>query len=257
MPQSVLPDDIDSTIRIMRNFITNPIDLEGKSIAELLRRKRRKAITRKKRSSAGVADGGDDDAVAQGRPAKRRKTKRAAELQQFKSAAYIEDSDDAAEADEGYYARELELQQASRAKMMALGHSAFGDAGIEAGKRKKLSTQAFPDTAQWTSDDEKTSDNDPTTARRESMDSDAEIPLSARPPRRPPVGGRPAPRRKVRNSSPSAPRAASRSGVLSEAEGVSSAASAPDDSDPEGPSTIIPRPSAKRRIFAESDDDED
>lgn len=239
----------------MRDFITNPIDLKGKSTAELLRRKRRNAITRKKRSSAQVPDSGNDDAVAQDRTAKRRKTRRAAELQQFKSAAYIEDSDDAAEADEDFYARELELQKASRAKMMALGHSASGDAGTGAGKRKRASMQAFPDTARRTSDDEETSDNKPMTARRESMSSDAEIPLSARPPQRLPVGARPASRRKIRSSSSSAPRAASVSGVLSESEGISSAASAHEDSDREVSSRILPRPSAKRRIFAESDDD--
>ncbi|KAJ9100538.1 hypothetical protein QFC21_003581 [Naganishia friedmannii] len=124
MPKTVNPEDINATIRVMRDFLTNPIDLEGKTAAELLRKKRRKAINRKKRSTA-VVDSEFDEVMVE-RPTKRVK-KRAAELQQFKSAAYIEDSDDAAEADEGFYERELELREISRQKMMNLGHNAVVD----------------------------------------------------------------------------------------------------------------------------------
>ncbi|KAJ9108278.1 hypothetical protein QFC19_002526 [Naganishia cerealis] len=121
MPKAVLPDDIDATVRVMRDFLTNPIDLEGKTAAELLRKKRKKAINRKKRTALEMVNS-EDEGVMVERPIKRRK-KRAAELQHYKSAAYIEDSDDAAEADEGFYRRELELREISRQKMMAAGHT--------------------------------------------------------------------------------------------------------------------------------------
>ncbi|KAI5453378.1 Topoisomerase 1-associated factor 1 [Naganishia albida] len=130
MPKTVLPDDIDSTVRIMRDFLRNPIDLDGQSAKDLLRKKGKKPIKRAKRPAP--ANNSDDDEVGVERPKKRRKaTKRSAELQHFKSAAYIEDSDDAAEADEAFFARELELQKASRQKMLAIGHIAPDDTRTE------------------------------------------------------------------------------------------------------------------------------
>lgn len=254
MPRTVLPDDIDSTIRTMRDFISHPIDLEGKSAEDLLRRKRKKAI-RRKRPTPQVNNSGDEDAIAADRPAKRRTTKRAAELQQFKSAAYIEDSDDAAEAGEGFYARELELQRASRAKMLALGHSAFGDDGAEAGKRKRPSTQAALEASQQSSDDEEVVGVRPRKTHRRSPHGVAEASPSASPSPKLTTGARPVPRRKVRRSPSDAGRTASISGVQTDEEAISPVLPT-EESDPEARPMTLPRPSARRRIVPVSDDDD-
>jgi replication fork protection complex subunit Tof1/Swi1 len=256
MPQSVLPDDIDSTIRIMRDFISNPIDLEGKSAKDLLRSKRRKAITRKKRSATQVDMSGDDDAATARQPAKRRKTKRAAELQQFKSAAYIEDSDDAAEAGEDFYARELELQRVNRAKMMALGHSGFGDAGAKTSSRNPPSTQAMLDASRNSSDDEEPVERRSRVSSRRSQQSEPVSPSSPASAHNPTVGARPAPRRKIRRSPPSAAGTASPPGSATDDETNAPASPAQAGSDMGDEPVTLPRPSAKRRIVAESDDDD-
>lgn len=251
MPKSVMPEDIDSTVRIMREFLRNPIDLEGKSAKDLLQKKRKKAIMRKKRSAPRVENSGDE-AVTAGRPTKRRKTKRAAELQQFKSAAYIDDSDDAAEADEAFYERELELQRINRQKMLTMGHIAPDNDGTEVSRPKKTSTQRMLETQQNSSDDEQPSQRN--TTARSAADSDNEIasPSSPESTRTRTLGNRPVPRRKVRAASfESSP---TRSRVDEEEAGPSNTE---DVSDREGsPRNGFSKTNGKKRIIAESDEDD-
>lgn len=253
MPRTVLPADIDSTVRIMREFLRNPIDLDGQTAKDLLRKKRKKAIRRAKRPAPG--NNSEDDEIGVERPTKRRKaTKRSAELQQFKSAAYIEDSDDAAEADEGFYERELELQRLSRQKMLATGHVAPDETRTEISRPKKTTTQRLLDTQRNSSDEEETSQPvrraPPSTA---DSDNESALPSSSQSARERTARQRPAPRRKVRARSSASSPAQSR---VDEDEG--SQASQPNDiSDREDiTANGSSKPNGKRRIIAESEEDQ-
>lgn len=257
MPKTVLPDDIDSTVRIMRDFLRNPIDLDGQSAKDLLRKKGKKPIKRAKRPAP--ANNSDDDDVGVERPKKRRKaTKRSAELQHFKSAAYIEDSDDAAEADEAFFARELELQKASRQKMLAIGHIAPDETRTEIARPKKPTTQRMSDTQRNSSDEEDASQPrrraTPSAANSDDDGEHSASPSSPQSAHLRTAGRQPAPRRKVRaRSSGSIPTQS-----LSGEDGEETQASPIDHtSDGEDLTTNgSSRPKPKRRVVTESDEDD-
>lgn len=253
MPKTVLPDDIDSTVRIMRDFLRNPIDLDGQTAKDLLRKKRKKPIRRAKRPAPG--NNSEDDEVGIERPTKRRKaTKRSAELQQFKSAAYIEDSDDAAEADDGFYERELELQRISRQKMLATGHIAPEETRTDTSRPKRTTTQRLLDTQQNSSDEEAIS---PPTKRASSSaadsDNESASPSSPQATRERTAAQRPAPRRKVRarSSASSPPQSQVDEDERSQASQPSNISDR-EDTAVNGSS----KPNGKRRIIAESEEDE-
>lgn len=107
MPKTELPDSMDATIRILEGYLRNPLTLDGEQAKDLLRKKRKKAVRR-----ASIAADEDEDAA---RPRKRRRKQ--AEIQQFKSAQFIEDSDDDPVLDAEFYAREAARRDAHRAKM--------------------------------------------------------------------------------------------------------------------------------------------
>lgn len=98
---------MEATIRILEGYLRNPLTLDGEQAKDLLRRKRKKAVRR-----ASIAADGNEDAA---RPRKRRRKQ--AEIQQFKSAQFIEDSDDDPVLDAEFYAREAARREAHRAKM--------------------------------------------------------------------------------------------------------------------------------------------
>ncbi|KAJ9122390.1 hypothetical protein QFC22_001812 [Naganishia vaughanmartiniae] len=252
MHKEVMPEDIDATIRVMRDFLTNPIDLEGKTAAELLRNKRKKAINRKKRSAKAIVDS-DNDGLMIERPAKRIK-KRAAELQQFKSAAYIEDSDDAAEADEGFYRRELELREISRQKMMSLGHIAVVD---DDPKQPRLATQKQGPTdtqMQVDSDDDMENHGPPATASipNDSDDDSAYGHVD----RARPLVARPAPRRRTKRTQATAsPSLGETSGNYELNEETVETMERNSDSEIDAVE-VTQRTSTKRRVVAESEEDD-
>jgi replication fork protection complex subunit Tof1/Swi1 len=249
MPKAVMPEDIDATIRVMRDFLTNPIDLEGRTAAELLRNKRKKAIKRKKQSAA-VVDSENDEVMVE-RPTKRIK-KRAAELQQFKSAAYIEDSDDAAEADEGFYQRELELREISRQKMMNLGHVAVVDDNPRQPRSKTQKKAAVDTQMEVDSDDDQRHHGGHATASipNDSDDDTAHIRNNtARP-----LGARPAPRRRTKRTQVTA----SPSGGTNESPQANQFTGRLErNSDSENDAVgVTQRTSTKRRVVAESEEDD-
>lgn len=253
MPKTVLPDDIDSTVRIMRDFLRNPIDLDGQSAKDLLRKKRKQAVRRAKRPAPG--NNTDDDEVNIERPKKRRKaTKRNAELQQFKSAAYIEDSDDAAEADAKFFARELELQKASRQKMLATGHIAPDETRTEVSRSKTTTTQRMLETQRNSSDEEDASQRRRATPSAAESDEDSAAPLSPQPTRQRTGGQRPAPKRKVRARTPTSSPTQSLAGEEEEEIQASPIDNISDGEDLTANSSS--KPNGKRRIIAESDEDD-
>lgn len=89
VPATILPSTLDGDIRIIANFLLDPVDPNGKSASELLRKKRKAP---KKRRRAVLADddldgldGLDEDEV----PKKARQKKRKEEVEAYKSAQFV------------------------------------------------------------------------------------------------------------------------------------------------------------------------
>ncbi len=97
VPRSVMPESLEASARIIEQFLREPFDLDGEDAADMLRRKRKKPVRR--RRSPSVASDGE---VRSNRPGKQ------AEVQQYKSAAFIEDSDEDEERDRAFFAKEAE-----------------------------------------------------------------------------------------------------------------------------------------------------
>lgn len=90
VPRTILPDDMESSLTVLEKYLKEPMDLEGRTVEELLRKKRKRSVRRRR-----ARNGDDPD-----RPARRRRQKRqAAETQQHKSAEFIQDSEEDEEAD--------------------------------------------------------------------------------------------------------------------------------------------------------------
>ncbi|KAK4058290.1 Topoisomerase 1-associated factor 1 [Microbotryomycetes sp. JL221] len=121
IPVTLMPKTLDGDIKMIENFQLDPINPQGKTAADLLRKKRKTPVRRSRRghgrheneSSPELDDNGNEQ-----NSLKEKKKKKSKQLEQqmvFKSAQFIEDSDDDEEADARFFAMEAEL----RAKMAA------------------------------------------------------------------------------------------------------------------------------------------
>ncbi|OJT12212.1 Topoisomerase 1-associated factor 1 [Trametes pubescens] len=116
IPSVVLPTDMQRTVNVITQFLETPLDLQGKSPAELLARKRRR---RPRRKRTPTPDPDDSDA-----PRRKKKERKKKEAQQYKSAQFIEDSD----AEYGDMDVFLEREKALREKTAQLA-AATGQSG--------------------------------------------------------------------------------------------------------------------------------
>ncbi|KZT54478.1 timeless-domain-containing protein [Calocera cornea HHB12733] len=105
-PATILPSEMEESIKVIDHFLANPFDLDGKKATTLLKKKPKKR--RRRNLDDEMAELFSDDEV----PRKRRE-KRNKEKQQYKSAQFIQDSDGDEEAEEAFFRKEAEL----RAKM--------------------------------------------------------------------------------------------------------------------------------------------
>ncbi|WOO84917.1 Topoisomerase 1-associated factor 1 [Vanrija pseudolonga] len=105
LPSKVLPSTISSAVGALNQFLITPVDLD-EDPKKLIRR------TRRRRAASPGSDSDID------RLPRKRRAQKAAEVQQFKSAAFIVDSDDDEDADAAFFAREeaLRLQMQEKAE---------------------------------------------------------------------------------------------------------------------------------------------
>ncbi|KAG6889904.1 hypothetical protein C0992_003697 [Termitomyces sp. T32_za158] len=89
VPAGVVPADLRSTLTVIDQFLESPIDLQGKKASDLLGKKRRR---RRRRSPSPQSD--SDDVLDDDGPRRKKKEKKKKEKQQYKSAQFIEDSDE-------------------------------------------------------------------------------------------------------------------------------------------------------------------
>ncbi|KAH9474545.1 Topoisomerase 1-associated factor 1 [Psilocybe cubensis] len=90
IPSTIETDELQRIHNVINQFLDTPFDLDGKKASELLQKKRRR---RRRRSPSPDSD---NAAVLSGdeRRSKKRKEKKMKEKEQYKSAQFIEDSDE-------------------------------------------------------------------------------------------------------------------------------------------------------------------
>ncbi|KZT43312.1 timeless-domain-containing protein [Sistotremastrum suecicum HHB10207 ss-3] len=109
IPAAILPDELDSSLRVINQCLENPIDLGGRRASQLISKK----TTRRRRRKAATDSEGDlpNDSDLEGHKEKRKKKKK--EVQVYKSAQFIEDSDADPEKEEEFFARERVQREAN------------------------------------------------------------------------------------------------------------------------------------------------
>lgn len=148
---------MESTVRILEQYLRDPFSLEGDEEAkDLLRKKRKKAVRRRKHMDS-------DDNVSDEAPHRKRRRKQA-EIQQYKSAQFIEDSDEDPNADAAFYAKEAERRERNIAKMQ------LGQQNQLAKKVKPRSKRQKANLLMSDSDSDSADDLDGTTERRFNLD---------------------------------------------------------------------------------------
>ncbi|GAA5823835.1 hypothetical protein JCM5353_006373 [Sporobolomyces roseus] len=146
IPALLLPSKLDSDLKIIDDFLLDPIDPQnGKSAADLLRKQRKKVVRkRRKLTSDDEMELGEDGEVVV-KEKKKRLKKRKEEEAAYKSAQFIEDSDDDEEADARFFAAEAAL----RDKLAAGAVSVHLDTGTKKkkGKASKATTRNDSDSS--------------------------------------------------------------------------------------------------------------
>ncbi|KAI0649834.1 timeless protein-domain-containing protein [Trametes meyenii] len=120
IPSVVLPAAMQGTLNVINQFLETPLDLEGKSPSELIKRKPRRRVRRRREPTP------DSDAEANEDEPRRKKKKerKKKEAQQYKSAQFIEDSDVEYGDMEAFLAREQALREKTARLAEATGQVA-------------------------------------------------------------------------------------------------------------------------------------
>ncbi|GAA5903525.1 Tof1p [Sporobolomyces salmoneus] len=166
IPAPLPPSKLDSDLKIIDDFLLDPIDPQnGKSASDLLRKQRKKPVRRKRRiaSEDEIELGEDGEPVP--KPKKKRQKKREEEEAAYKSAQFIEDSDDDEEADARFFAAEAAL----RDQLAAGAVSVHLDAGTK--KKKAASASQSKKSRKPSSDSSEEDEPTQSTSKRKSSSS--------------------------------------------------------------------------------------
>jgi replication fork protection complex subunit Tof1/Swi1 len=180
IPAPLPPSKLDSDLKIIDDFLLDPIDPQnGKSASDLLRKQRKKPVRRKRKiASEDEMELGEDGEPAPAKKKKRQK-KREEEEAAYKSAQFvsrtfrpiaehqliasskqIEDSDDDEEADARFFAAEAAL----RAKLAAGAVSVHLDAGTKKKKGPSASQAKAKKSRKSTIDTSSEDEDEPSTS---------------------------------------------------------------------------------------------
>ncbi|KAG6918286.1 hypothetical protein DXG01_015378 [Tephrocybe rancida] len=131
VPAGIAPSDLRSTLTVIDQFLANPIDLGGKKASELFGKQRR----RRRRRRSPSPESGDDAVLDDDEPRRRKKKeKKTKEKEQYKSAQFIEDSDEEYGDIEAF----LEKEKAMREKAQ---EAAAASSGLRTGNMKSQGTK--------------------------------------------------------------------------------------------------------------------
>ncbi|KAG5339373.1 hypothetical protein C0989_004499 [Termitomyces sp. Mn162] len=117
VPVAVAPADLRSTLTVIDQFLATPIDLEGKKASELFGKKRR----RRRRRRSPSSEPGNDSVLDDDEPRKKKREKKNKEKQQYKSAQFIEDSDEEYGNIEAFLEKEKAMREKAQRAAEALG----------------------------------------------------------------------------------------------------------------------------------------
>jgi replication fork protection complex subunit Tof1/Swi1 len=137
IPAGIDPPDLQRSLTIIEQFEETPFDLQGKHASQLLHKKRRR---RRRRVASSSSDSENDDEAAP------RKARKARERQTYKSAQFIEDSDEEYGQDiDEFFVREAALRQRIA---LAAADSALNIGTMRPnGTKKRRRAQPSPGTA--------------------------------------------------------------------------------------------------------------
>lgn len=90
VPASIVPSVLGERLNVVDQFLKNPIDLQGKKASEMLSKKARRHRRRRSPSLGSDVELLDDEPE----PRRRKKEKKKKEEKKYKSAQFIEDSDE-------------------------------------------------------------------------------------------------------------------------------------------------------------------
>jgi replication fork protection complex subunit Tof1/Swi1 len=105
VPAAIAPSVLRMRLKVVDQFLKNPIDLEGKKASEMLSKKTRR---RRRRRSPSL---GSDVELPDDEPRRHKKEKKRKEEKKYKSAQFIEDSDEEYGDMEGFLEREKVLRE--------------------------------------------------------------------------------------------------------------------------------------------------
>lgn len=135
VPATILPADLKATLDVIDRFLETPIELEGKKAESLLKKTRRKKRKRRRViESDEEEEEEEDEGVVQ---LKKRKEKKKKEKEEYKSAQFIEDSDEEYGDMEAFLEKEKGLRErAELAGAVADSGQAVRPIGMRAHGRK-------------------------------------------------------------------------------------------------------------------------
>ncbi|RSH83343.1 Topoisomerase 1-associated factor 1 [Apiotrichum porosum] len=157
LPALVLPSAIEMAVGAVRQFLSDPADVDDEKAVL------RKVRAPQKRARAIPEYDSDGEEIEIVRPPRKRKQ---AEIQTFKSAMFIEDSDDDEEADAAFFAREALLRAEMEELAQQRGTATMLATGTKKRKRKAKQVPAVQD-----------EDDEPVEPVEEDMDEEEEEPI--------------------------------------------------------------------------------
>lgn len=267
VPRSIIPSELQNSQKVIEQYLANPIDLQGKKAKDHLttkRRTRRRAESSSEEDHAGLSDTGEDDFLPNDEASKERRAARKAareerraakrlareerssnkrerkkkEVQIYKSAELIQDSDAELGDDDAFFAKERELME----KANKAGQGAYVSATmLERGTKKRKQREGGKKRMGKRSKAAADVDGDEEAGKAEAADdsSPEDSPTNAKPRARP----RPKPKQSLKT-----PESNADDGGIS---------SGDEDREPVGWEKPRARPRPRPRIAAESDEDEE
>ncbi|KAG6865098.1 hypothetical protein C0991_005153 [Blastosporella zonata] len=135
VPKDIAPADLRSTLTVINQFLATPIDLEGKKAAELFGKKRRR-----RRRPSPPSESGDDAVLDDDEPKRKRKEKKKKEKEIYKSAQFIEDSDEEYGDIEAFLEKEKGMRERAQQVAASLGGVQIGTMKSHGTKKRRRKT---------------------------------------------------------------------------------------------------------------------
>lgn len=255
VPRAIAIIELQRTLNVINQFLATPFDLDGKKVSDFLNKKRRR---RRRRSPSPDSDA---DLSSGDEPRrKKRKEKKIKEKEQYKSAQFIQDSDEEYGDMDAFLEKErLQRERMSLGAVSADGPSRLPTMKATGTKKRRRKGGEQPKSKKRKGATPASGQDSEVEIVHQSEESEVEVvevshtdagtqPQSSTPP------VRPRPRPKLKRREPPLPRSSPT--ASSEHYSLPNSSSPPRDTSPEIDSAVMqPHRSSKRLII--SDDDED